>query len=253
MKNTELKKISEYYDSRAKKSDQAKAAGQWINKEEIPIICEEIFNKIKIKKNYKVLEVGCGSGVLGNFIQKKIEFFAGLDISLHMLKKFQESSSKTLNLCQATTDSIPFSDKFFDVVILNGVTMYLRDEEILQKTFAEIQRVVKNDGIIFLGENIVPRGYYWELVWFQNSSKFIQPGLKIYIKFRRWLASKNEKYAGKWKSMHKEISPEFINQFFSNNATIEETNAVASTVRKKRLKEKYKGNRRRDFLIKLNL
>ena len=69
------------------------------------------------------------------------------------------------------------------------------------------------------------------------------------MKTRKWLA-KNPKLAGKWKSTHNEISPKFIKEFFTNHKVIQ-SKASAYTVKQRILESKYKGNRRADFLIKL--
>ena len=70
-KNEELKKIADYYDNRAKKLDEVRAAGQWGSNELAPLIVDDICKKIKIEKQDNVLEIGSGSGILGNTIKKK--------------------------------------------------------------------------------------------------------------------------------------------------------------------------------------
>ena len=49
-KNEELKKIADYYDSRAKKLDEVRAAGQWGSKELAPLIVDEICKKNQDRK-----------------------------------------------------------------------------------------------------------------------------------------------------------------------------------------------------------
>ncbi|MGI0021938.1 MAG: hypothetical protein ACRD9Q_03655, partial [Nitrososphaeraceae archaeon] len=67
----EIKRVTKTYDDRAKKYDSIGAAGQWGSGDMVSLICDEIFNKVKITKKDKVLEIGCGSGVLGNVIKNK--------------------------------------------------------------------------------------------------------------------------------------------------------------------------------------
>ena len=73
---------------------------------------------------------------------------------------------------------------------MNSVTMYIHDSEILVNTFKEMQRVAKNNAILFIGDNITPSNFLWELVWFRNLSKSKKLLLKPYIKLRKWLAEK---------------------------------------------------------------
>lgn len=248
-----IKKAEKLYDERITSSNDAvKAAGQWGSKEYVPLICDEIYNKVKIKNTDTVLELGCGSGVLGNYIIEKCQLYIGVDLSRKMLNFFSENSTlEQINLFQGITDLIPFSNHVFDVVIINGVTMYFPDDKLLLDTLNEIKRVSKKDGKIFLGENIIPSDYAWELTWFQNLSPTIQFLARFYIKIRKSLSKKNPKFAGKWKDTYKAISPTLINQFFKNEATIHQSKAATYIVKKRILGKKYKGSRRVDFLINL--
>ena len=217
--DSSIKKIEELYDSRiTSTNDGVKAAGQWGSNDFVPMICEEIYSKIGLQKNHSVLELGCGSGVLGNWIINKCKKYVGVDLSAKMLNFFINNSTDNLDLIQGTTDLTPFPDNSFDVIILNGVTMYFSDE-ILTNTLSEMKRLVVKNGKIFLGENIIPSGYFWEFAWFQELPNYSQKLLLPYLKIRKWL-SKNPKFAGKWKSIHNEISPKFINDFFSDHLAI---------------------------------
>jgi len=248
-----IKKTEKLYDERITSSNDAvKAAGQWGSNEYVPLICDEIYKKVNIKKTDRVLELGCGSGVLGKYIKEKCQLYMGVDLSRKMLNFFSEDSTlEQINLIQGITHLIPFSNHVFDVVMINGVTMYFPDDKVLLDTLNEMKRVSKKDGKIFIGENIIPSDYAWELTWYQNLSPTIQFFALYYIKIRRWFSKKNPKFAGKWKDTYKEISPTLINQFFKNEATILQSRAATYIVKKRILGEKYKGSRRVDFLINL--
>ena len=249
----ELKKIEIYYDKRAEASNQVEAAGQWGKEEFVIPICKEISNKIKIKKSDRVLELGCGSGVLGNWIKEKCSMYIGLDISFEMLKKFQDFSEhgKKFELFQALTDVVPFLDNIFDIILINSVTMYFREEGLLRRTLAEIQRVATKNATIFIGDNVIPSKTYWEYSWFQNLNPFQQIFAKLYIKIRIWHAKKFPKNAGKWQNYHREVDPDFIKRYFVEGGKVIISDAAAMTIKKGRLGNHWKGNRRMDFVINL--
>lgn len=246
----EIKNVAAFYDKRAENTDGLRAAGQWKSTEDVKMVCEEICRKIDIKSSDRILEIGCGSGVLGSWLEERCELYVGFDVSFQMLKKFKGEHNKSYNLVQSVTHLIPFCDKFFDKIVMNGVTMYIHDVSVLENTLNEIDRVAKNTATVFLGENITPDGYYWELVWFQNLSRPMQFFAKPYIRLRKMLASKSKRFEGKWKSMHKEIEPLFIKNHYKNS-TVEITDASARKVRERALGSRYRGNRRIDFVIKL--
>lgn len=248
--DSSIMKVAKLYDHRISSTqDAVKAAGQWGSDEYVSLICEEICSKIGLKKTNTVLELGCGSGVLGNWIAKRCRQYVGTDLSYMMLQFFSKNSKENLSLIQGTVDLTPLPDNRFDIVILNGVTMHFPNKELLESTLKETKRLVTKPGTIFIGENVVPSGFFWEFVWFNKLSKNLQRLLLPYMKTRKWLA-KNTKLAGKWKSTHNEISPKFIKEFFSDHE-VKQSKASACTVKQRILESKYKGNRRADFLIKL--
>jgi len=246
-----IKKAEKLYDERVKVNDDpVKASGGWGTNEEVRLICEEIGKKIDIKKEHIVLEIGCGSGVLGNWMVKRCYQYYGLDISYLMLKTFKKHSQSDVHLLQGTTHVIPFLNNCFDVIIINGVTMYL-DLETLLKTLNETKRVTKKGGVIFLGDNITPSGMYYEYTWFQKMSPFTQRIAKSYIKLRTIFARKKIFSSKKWANTYQEFSPSLIKKIFNDEAEIVITDSSARTVKAQKRKYYKTGNKRIDYTIKL--
>lgn len=247
----EINRVARLYDKRASSVNAIKSAGQWIDQEFAEKAIEEIHKKIGLKSFGDVLEIGCGSGVLGKSFLHNSRLYVGFDLSTGMLQKFQSETQKTeLNLIRASTNLIPLKDEIFDLVVLNGVTMYFPNEDFLDIVLNEIIRVSTKKCVIFIGENIIPSKLYWEFVWFNNLPYFVKIFAKPYIKFRYFTAKKIPRLAGKWKYVHKTISPEFIKKFFNNKGKIIISDSATYTIRK-RLGNKIKGNKRVDFLIEL--
>jgi len=247
----EIKKTERLYDERVNLDDNpVKASGGWGTDKEIKLICEEIGKKINIMKNHIVLEIGCGSGVLGNWLIKKCNQYYGLDISYQMLKTFKKYSELDVPLLQGTTHTLPFIDNFFDVIIINGVTVYL-DSETLLITLKEMKRVAKKEGILFLGDNITPSGMYYEYTWFQKMNLLSQSFAKLYIKFRTKMARKKIFKSEKWDNPYHEFSPKLIKKIFCDGVEIIITNSSARMVKAQTRKNQKTGNKRIDYIIKL--
>jgi malonyl-CoA O-methyltransferase len=81
----------------------------------------------------RILDLGCGTGLLADFLQKKI---FGADISFEMAKK----ASATELVVQADMDSLPFFDSVFDAVISFTALQNLYNTRIV---FTEVRRVLK--------------------------------------------------------------------------------------------------------------
>ena len=109
----EIRRVSKIYDDRAQVTDSIKAAGQWGNKELVNEITQEIIKKMDIKSEDIILEIGCGSGVLGNVVEENCKSYYGFDASKFMLKKFESEydTNYTYNLIQASATEIPFKDE----------------------------------------------------------------------------------------------------------------------------------------------
>lgn len=90
-----------------------------------------------------VLEVGCGDGLVTNFIAKTYKV-VGLELSKAGVDKV-----KALGLAcvQGNVASLPFGNKAFDVVLASEVLEHL-DEELYQAALLEIHRVAKKYIII---------------------------------------------------------------------------------------------------------
>src|SRR5580765_5896696 len=85
----------------------------------------------------EILELGCGDGVLYEFMKDRFASYFGLDFSMSMLSKFR-SREKGLRIIQADASNIPFRPKpTFDFVFCNGLFQYL-DREMILSNFRQI-------------------------------------------------------------------------------------------------------------------
>lgn len=97
----------------------------------------------------KVLEIGCGVGLLGEAIkdqtQTKENHYYGLDLNFDPALK--ESQKKNLAPIQADAVALPFQDESFDVIVSNDVFEHIEDANRLAE---EIYRVLKPGGRAFI-------------------------------------------------------------------------------------------------------
>jgi len=82
---------------------------------------------LQLKETDLVLDVGCGTGILFPYVQEKVGFVVGLDISRGLLERARNRSrySSKVSLIRADADYLPFLDEVFDrlfaVTILQNV------------------------------------------------------------------------------------------------------------------------------------
>ncbi len=94
----------------------------------------------------KVLDIGCGAGLLTNAIASFHEVW-GIDCSqesLDVAKKFDPT--KTVKYMQADALALPFKDHSFDVVCAMDILEHVEDAQAL---IQEASRVLKDQGLFF--------------------------------------------------------------------------------------------------------
>ena len=104
--------------------------------------------QLKLKSESKILDVGCGSGLLFSFLPSKVRMIVGIDISNKLLLKAKKEENRhSIHLIQADADNLPIKDNIFDVVFSFTLLQNMPNPK---TTIKEIKIVTKNDGKIIL-------------------------------------------------------------------------------------------------------
>jgi len=103
-------------------------------------------------KNKKVLEFGCGTGLVGINLADVCKRVTGIDISKNMVKKFNEKAEKLSLNAKAFQKDIFEINETFDAVISSMTLHHIKDIKLLNKKLLEITNevflvdLVKEDG-----------------------------------------------------------------------------------------------------------
>lgn len=120
-----------------------------------------------LPENANVLEIGCGTGELWKECASRIPENWALtltDISDGMLDAAWRNLIRIhrgIKFERVDSQSIPYADKTFDVVIANYMLYHVPDR---RETLKEIRRVLKDNGVLFAataGENHLREIYEW--------------------------------------------------------------------------------------------
>lgn len=108
---------------------------------------EAALEKVKLAKNSLILDVGCGTGLLFEYVAGKAETVVGLDVSRKMLQQARERSAKfgNVHLVLADADYAPFKNEVFSHLF--AITL-LQNMPNPGKTLTEIKRIAKKAAII---------------------------------------------------------------------------------------------------------
>ncbi len=118
-------------------------AGTWIRKE-----VEELRPHFS-GKSPKVLDIGCGSGVLLHKTFAPMGFDCyGVDLSPERMERARRDYPE-MTFAVGSMKSSPFPDDTFDLVVSTQMVEHLLDDD-LEPSFAEMSRLVKPGGLVMI-------------------------------------------------------------------------------------------------------
>jgi natural product biosynthesis luciferase-like monooxygenase protein len=118
---------------------------------------EATAERIRALKPRRVLEIGCGTGMLALRIAPGCERYHGVDFSPAALRYVEEQTARqgltNLTLQQAAADELPGLDPgSFDVVVINSVIQYFPSVAYLVNVLEKVVGLMKDGGAIFVGD-----------------------------------------------------------------------------------------------------
>ncbi len=181
-----------FFDSRARQWDKKQHLGD-------PDRIKSIVSAFKIRKGAKILDIGCGTGVLLPHLLRSVGTGGrvfGLDFSLAMLKKAkQKTSSRKAVSVNADARSLPFREGSFDRITCFATFPHLDEKK---RCLKEMTRTLKIKGKLFIFHLSDRRGVN---AFHQNSAKVIAhdllPQEKIMKKMMKQAGLKNIKIVDK--------------------------------------------------------
>jgi ubiquinone/menaquinone biosynthesis C-methylase UbiE len=129
-----------HYDRQATIYDK-----QYVVEQNIKI--EDTLKGMKFGSNERILDLGCGTGFLFNYIDKKAGLLVGADVSVNALRVAKKRTKEMLNiaLIRADADNTPFPEAIFDKVFAITVLQNMPDPT---KTIIEMKRISKSKAIL---------------------------------------------------------------------------------------------------------
>jgi len=115
-----------------------------IGEETHPYIINRIRDKLAYVKNKRILDIGCGSGLLSEFLTEKNRVY-GIDI---VKKNVDDALARGLRASRCDIEKgLSFKSNEFDVILCTEVLEHLQNPDIVIK---EIHRILKRKGEVFI-------------------------------------------------------------------------------------------------------
>ncbi len=131
----------------------------------------------------RVLEIGCGTGLLLTRLAARCECYIGVDFSERVLEQLgaylgTRADLAHVRLQRALAHELQFIEPHsVELVILNSVVQYFPDAAYLQRVLGEVRRVLRADGAVFVGDvrNLALLGAYHASVQLQRCDAQTSP------------------------------------------------------------------------------
>lgn len=116
---------------------------------------------LSAKEHQRVLDIGCGIGRWGEYLLEQGLYYVGIDGSSYMIEQAEENLRQFENkkllvgIFQELLDVLKKSgeQKEFDMIFVNGVFMYLNDEDYI-RALDDIKKVAGESCIIYVKESM---------------------------------------------------------------------------------------------------
>ena len=135
-------------------------------------------------KEAKILDAGCGTGLVGDILySKKYKNIVGVDFSKEMLNRaLKKNVYESLSLCDLT-QKIEFEDSSFDAIVCAGT---FTCGHVGPEALNEMIRITKNDGYI----SFTVRKQEWEASPYEKIIKELELS-KLWQKVERYSSKYN--------------------------------------------------------------
>jgi len=112
---------------------------------------KDAWGKLRIKKNHSLLDVGGGVGLFADAYHSTARRIVTTDISFTMARDGRNlNPENSFIVCEAK--ALPFEVSAFDRLLCYSVFHYMRDLAYVEEVLLEFARVVKNRGLILIGD-----------------------------------------------------------------------------------------------------
>lgn len=131
--------------------------GELVPREHMRAWLDAIRDRILTLKPKRVLEIGCGTGMVLHALLPHIEHYTGLDVSAQAISTVQgtlapNERDKVRLYQRAAHELSDLAERPYDVVVINSVAQYFPDAAYLKSVIATASTLIPDGGHVFLGD-----------------------------------------------------------------------------------------------------
>lgn len=109
-------------------------------------LTSQISNFLQIQPEDRLLDVGCGAGIITSRLNSRVISITGVDANHEMIKHAPNSIRKVVG----SADNLPFTDCSFNKILCHSIFQYFPDLDYSETVLKEFKRVAKTPGGILI-------------------------------------------------------------------------------------------------------
>jgi ubiquinone/menaquinone biosynthesis C-methylase UbiE len=161
---------------------------EMFDRQDLQVMLENLRSKLRLEGSEKVLEVGCGSGMLSQALASFCSQYVGIDIHKEMLTLAQRKKIPQAQFYCMNGRKLKFPDNSFDRVFAYFVFINLPHWRHCEQIMVEMLRVVRKDqGLILIGD-LPDKDKQSQQVSEASKINQFQPGLNPFRRISQLLA-----------------------------------------------------------------
>jgi len=143
-------------------------------------INQQVVDSLNVKQGHKILDVGCGTGVVTKLISEKLSvkengMATGIDAAGKMIEgAVKKRESSTCSFRVAAAENLPFENDAFDSVVSTLFFHHIQ-LDLKEKSFAEAFRVIKPGGRLVVSDMHIPETIMGTLIAHASRWLLFQP------------------------------------------------------------------------------
>ena len=154
---------------------------------------DESYNRLisHIHKGERVLDIGCGTGLLTLKAARKGAIVKGIDVNAQMLeiaqkKVVEENLSQTVKLSEMGVAELGNEDSNSYDIVMSGLCFSELTENELTYTLNESKRILKTNGLLLIADEVKPKS---------NAKRFLHGLIKIPLAVITYLTTQTTTHA----------------------------------------------------------
>jgi SAM-dependent methyltransferase len=149
-----LDEWASHWDAKAGLDDPLKLAGYCVEGAPVPAeihraaVLEPTLAVLELAPEHEVLEVGCGSGLFLNELERRVARVVGTDLSAAVIARY-DGQAETY-ACAA--HELPFEDGQFDRILMYSVAHYFPELDYFRAVTTRLIDLLRVPGILVVGD-----------------------------------------------------------------------------------------------------